>query len=75
MPVFYRHCTVCTKGVVTRKVSENEPCIQGPRMEEEMLGSGVRCCHGGGCEEVDDSKGQANFYCIAKSTAVALLPC
>lgn len=39
-----------------------------------MLGLGVRCCCGGACEEVDGSKGQANFYCIAKSTAVALLP-
>lgn len=74
MPSFYRR-TVCTKGVVTRKVSENAPCIKGPRMEEGMLGSGVRRCHGGDCEEIDGSKGWANFYCIAKSTAVALLPC
>lgn len=74
MPSLYRR-TVCTKGVVTRKVSENTPCVKGPRMEEEMLGSGVRSCRRGDCEEVDGSKGQANFYCIAKSTAVALFPC
>ena len=73
MPSFYRRCTVCTKGVVTRKASENAPYIQGPRMEKEMLGSGVRRCRGGGCEEVDGSKGQANLYRIAKSTAAALL--
>lgn len=73
MPSFYR-CTVCTKGVVTRKVSESEPRMQGPRMEKEMLSSGVRCCWGGVCEEVDGSKGWANFYCMAKSTAVAPLP-
>lgn len=35
---------------------------------------GVRRCPGEGCGVVDGSKGQANFYCIAKSTAVALLP-
>lgn len=74
MPSFYRH-TACTKGVVTRKVSESAPCVKGPRMEEEMLGSGVRSCRRGDCKEVDGSKGRAIFYCIAKSTAVALLPC
>ena len=39
-----------------------------------MLGSGVRCCCDGDCEEVAGNKGQANFYGLARSTAVALLP-
>lgn len=69
---FYGHCTVCTEGVVIQKVSENAPSIQGPRTEKMTLESGVRCCRGGGCEEVDGSEGQANFYCTAKSTAVAM---
>lgn len=75
VPSFYRRRTVCAKGIVTRKAPENVLCVQGPGVEEEMLGSGVGCWRGGGCEEVVGSTGQANFYCVAKSTAVALLPC